>query len=539
MREYLLQLKTQCIELWQRMTRNQKIVISVSAVLLIATLFLMVRSASKPDYGVLFTLKDEQGANQTIEKLKELKIPYQVELTGEGTTILIPSKDIPETRLTLAGGNIPTGGVVGFEDFSNPQFGETETDRRARYLRALQGELTRTIERFNEVDKARVHIVLPEPSLFKDEQKNATAAIMLKLKPYKTLDVSQVQGIVRLAANSVEGLKAENVTVVDDAGNVISEDLGLDQEGASRKLSQSQMEMQEQYQKKLQNSVQTMLEKVVGLGKAVVRVQAELDYDKIKKQATEIKDPVAISRSTKKETTSSTSSGAAPTPGVDSNTNNQLGYVSPDNSSNSETDSKEIIENFETSKYETVTEVAPGQVKKMSVAVVIDKELAGNERQQITDIVKSASGYNQQRGDQISVSGMPFNTEYQDEMNAAIAKAEKQKMLLIYGGLAAVAAIGLGAVAFNVIKKRRQRLLEETAAAAMIEDHRPDDLSEPVPVTDFLAEFEDYKESKKREQGQMSPEEMEKLRIKEEVDKVANENPADVANLLKSWLAEE
>lgn len=536
----MLQLKTQCIELWQRMTRNQKIVISVSAVLLLATLILMVRSASKPDYGVLFTLKDEQGANQAIDKLKELKIPYKVELTGDGTTILIPGKDIPETRLTLAGENIPTGGVVGFEDFSKPQFGETDTDRRARYLRALQGELTRTIERFNEVDKARVHIVLPEPSLFKDEQKNATAAIMLKLKPYKSLDVSQVQGIVRLVANSVEGLKAENVTVVDDTGNVISENLDLDQEGAGRKLSQSQMEMREQYQKKLQNSVQTMLEKVVGIGKAVVRVQAELDFDKIKRQDKEVKNPVTISKSTKKETTNSTSVPAAPVPGVTSNTNNQLGYVSPDgNSTNSETDSKEEIENYETSIYETVTEVAPGQVKKMSVAVVIDKELKANERQQITDIVKSASGYDQTRGDQISVSGMPFNTAYQDEMNAAIAAAEKQKMLLIYGGLAAVAAIVLGAVAFNVIKKRRQRLLEEAAARAMVEGVEPGEITEPVPVTDFLAEFEDYKENKKKEQGQMTPEEMEKLRIKEEVEKVANNNPADVAHLLKSWLAEE
>ncbi|MFZ5639092.1 MAG: flagellar basal-body MS-ring/collar protein FliF [Bacillota bacterium] len=531
MREYLLQLKTQGIELWQRTTRAQKVVISVSAVLLVATLILMVRGASRPDYGALFTQMDEAGAAQAVEKLKEMKIPYKVEITGEGTTILIPSKDIPETRLTMVKENIATGGVVGFEDFNQTKFGETDTDRRARYLRALQGELTRTIERLTEVDKARVHIVLPEPSLFKDEQKNATAAIMLKLKPYKSLDVAQVQGIVKLVSSSVEGLKPENVTVVDDAGNVISEDLGLDQEGAKQKLTTTQLGIQEQYQKKLQNSVQTMLEKVVGMGKAVVRVQADLDFDKIKRSTKEVKDPVIISRSTKKESASSTNSSTAEDLGTDGNT---PGYVSPDSNSTSESESKEEIENYEITTTLTDIEQAPGSVKKMSVAVVIDKELNDKQRQQITDIVKSASGYEQARGDQISVLGMPFNTEYQDEMNAAMAKADKQKMLT-YGGVAAVALLVLGAVAYSVSRKRKQSLAEEAAAF----EGEVVQLGEPVPVKDFLEEYEEYKESKKKEHGQLTPEEMEKLRIKEEVEKVANENPADVANLLKSWLAEE
>ncbi|TLM98338.1 flagellar M-ring protein FliF, partial [bacterium] len=399
-------------------------------------------------YGVLFTQKDEAGANQAIEKLKELKIPYKVEVTADGTTILIPSKDIDETRIKLVGENVVTGGVVGFEDFNQTKFGETDTDRRARYLRALQGELTRTIERLTEVDKARVHIVQPEPSLFKDEQKNATAAIMLKLKPYKTLEVSQVQGIVRLVTNSVEGMKAENVTVVDDTGNVISEDLGLDKESANRKLTATQLELQEQYQKKLQNSVQTMLEKVAGIGKAVVRVQADLDFDKIKKSVKEVGEPVPISKSTEKETTSSTNSSSTADVGTDGNT---PGYVSPDNNSTSEMESKKEIVNYEIPTTLTDTEVAPGSVKKLSVAVVVDKELNGNLLKQYTDLVKGAAGYDEQRGDQISVTGMPFDTSYKDEMDQAMAEADRQR-LLIYGGVAALALLVLGAVAFSVLR---------------------------------------------------------------------------------------
>jgi len=219
MREYLLQLKTQTVELWQRMTMVQRLIIGGSAVLLIGTLILLARGATKPDYGALFTQLDDQSAGQIVEKLKEMKISYQLsgaDTSGAGTTILVPAKDIDQTRIDLANTGLPTGGVVGFESFDATKFGDT--DRRARFLRALQGELTRTIEGMAEVDKARVHIVLPEPSLFIDEQKNATAAVMLKLKPNTTLEEGQVMGLVKLISNSVEGLKPDNVTIVDMTG---------------------------------------------------------------------------------------------------------------------------------------------------------------------------------------------------------------------------------------------------------------------------------------------------------------------------------
>ena len=162
MREYLLQLKTQAIELWQKMTRVQKIVLIGSAALLFGTLVLLARGATKPDYGALFTQLDDQQAGQIVEKLKEKKILYKLSGSGSegGTTISVPSKDITQTRLELAGEGLPTGGVVGFEDFDNTKFGETDTDRRARYLRALQGELTRTIEGMAEVEKAQAKEML-------------------------------------------------------------------------------------------------------------------------------------------------------------------------------------------------------------------------------------------------------------------------------------------------------------------------------------------------------------------------------------------
>lgn len=535
MNDYLLQLKTQVLELWQKMSKMQKIVIIGSAFLLFGTLIVLAKGAAAPDYGPLFTLKDSQEAGQVIEKLKEKKILYQISDSGTtdgGVTILVPTKDIAQTRLEIAAEGMPTGGVVGFENFDKTQFGETDTDRRTRYLRALQGELTRTIEGMAEVETARVHIVMPEPSLFIDEQKNATAAVMLKLKPYKTLEEGQVRGLVKLVTNSVEGLKSENVTIVDMAGNVLSEDIGDDQETKDRKLNITQIELRKSFQKEIQGSVQSMLEKIVGVGKAVVRVQLALDFDKIQQKKQQFGEKVPRSTHKVEETTTSTQSGTAEgTPGTETNI---PGYVTPDQTGMSESTRSESTTNNEIDTFEEVLEKAPGSVKSLSVAVVVDKELSAKTRQDIENVVKAATGFQADRGDQISVAGMPFNTEYQDRLNKEIADAEKQRQMMIFGGLALVALLVIGGILGNIVIKRRRaeqmaKQLEAELAASMAEEFSVN----PVAIGDIDAlltgsevEEEPYEET-------------EEERIKGHVQQMARENPGDVAQLLKSWLAEE
>jgi flagellar M-ring protein FliF len=521
MREYLLQLKTQALELWQKMTRIQKIAIVCSAVVLLGTLILLARGATQPDYGVLFTLKDELSANQAREKLIELKIPYKVELTTEGTTILIPAKDIPETRLALAGENIATGGVVGFESFDNTKFGETDTDRRARYLRALQGELTRTIEGMAEVDKARVHIVLPEPSIFLEEQKNATAAIMLKFKPQKSINQSQAKGLVKLVSNSIEGLKAENVTIVDMAGNILSEDLGDDKESKGQKLTMTQVDLQKQYQKEVQSSVQSMLERVVGMGKAVVRLQLELDFDTIQRKKQEYGDKQVRSEQIAEENSTNSTTSDSGAPGTDTNI---PGYVTTGGQTGNSTAAKsDRVKNYEIDSLEEIRDVAPGSIKRLSVAVVVDKEIDTKTQKQIEDMVKNATGFSNDRGDQISVAGMPFNTQYQDQMKDELAKAEQRQQMLVYGGIAALALLVIGGVAGSIIVKRRRAQMSDGVISKAIPVKKLPIVEEEV--TDILAA--------------MSPEDIERKRLKDQVEKVAKEHPDDIANLLRTWLAEE
>lgn len=528
-----MQLKNQVVELWQKMTRVQKSVIIGSAALLFVILFLLTRSASTPDYGVLFTQMDDQQAGQIVEKLTEMKIDYKINdggAGGEGVTIMVPAKDIPQTRLQLATENLPTGGVVGFESFDQTQFGETETDRRARYLRALQGELTRTIESMAEVDKARVHIVMPEPSLFSEEEKNATAAIMLKLLPNKTLNEEQAKGLVKLVTNSVEGLKPENVTIVDMSGNILTEDLGNDQETSTRKLTISQVELQKQYQKELQNSLQSMLEKIIGVGKAVVRVQLELDFDRIQQKRQEYGDPVVRSKQTTEESSNSSNTTPGGVPGVDSNV---PGYVAEGQTGTSNSQKTESIVNNEINLFEENRDIAPGSVKRLSVAVVVDKQIDTTQQKSIEDVVKGASGFDAQRGDQISVAGMAFNTDYQDEMSRALAAAEKRQQMLIIGGLAILALILAGGVIASIVAKRRKAAELARLQAALDEDY---DL-QPVPVTDLASILNQNHEADETEN--LTPEQQEIMRVREHVEKIAKEQPGDVAHLLRTWLAEE
>jgi flagellar M-ring protein FliF len=367
-----------------------------------------------------------------------------------------------------------------------------------------------------EIDKARVHIVLPEPSLFLDEQKSATAAIMLKLKTNHKLEEGQVKGIVKLVSNSVEGLTAENVTIVDMAGNILSEDIGS--EGNAGRLTVSQVEIQKQYQKDMQTSVQSMLEKILGLGKVVVRVQMELDFDKIQRKITDFGEKVVRSEQVSEETAQNTSTSSAGVPGTDSNI---PGYETGEETGSSESSRTDKVRNYEIDTIEEIKEVAQGSVKRLSVAVVVDKEIDTKLQTEIENLVKSSVGFDGERGDQISLAGIPFNTEYQEEMTRQLAQAEKRQIYM-YAGLAILAFVIIGVVIGVVVRRRR------------LETQIP--LTGEIMARPFTVEDDEDIQIPEKE---FTPEEKEQRKIKERVEKVAREQPDDVAQLIRSWLAQE
>ena len=245
-------------------------------VLTVATLLgfaAMMFWAGRPDYQVLYSDLTMEDSAAIFQRLKESKIPYQ--LSADGKTILIPRENVYEMRLELAAQGLPEQGSAGFELFDDTKLGMTEFLQNVNYQRALQGELARTIGRFDEVESARVHLVMASRSLFVEEQEPATASVILKMRSGKWLGKEQIQGIVHLVSSSISGLRPENVTIVDGNGKMLA---GFPDKSGMAGVTSDQLAFQEKVEKNLETRVKTMLEKALGPERAIVRVSADIDF---------------------------------------------------------------------------------------------------------------------------------------------------------------------------------------------------------------------------------------------------------------------
>lgn len=509
MEERLAKAKEQLKKLWSHTTTWQK-VLFFSIVLLFFVVFgTSLYLTSKPDLQPLFTNLEASEAGAITEKLTEMGILYEVSVDGK--TILVPSKDIPQTRLNIANEGLATGGVVGFELFDETKFGETDTDRRAKFQRALQGELTRTIRQMKEVNDARVHIVIPEPTLFSGEQGEPTASIMLDIAPHRNVNEEQIKGLVRLISSSVEGLKPENVTIIDNNMRSLTEEINFEGgEKSQNKLTANQLEIQSNYQKEMERSAQSMLDKVLGPNKAVVRVSAVLDFDRVERASENYGPNVVRSESIEEEKHigQNTSNPVGGQPGTDANV---PGYQQVDENSSSESEKSSRVRNYEVDKSTEHRFVSPGSVKQMSAAVIVDAEnLLPQQQEAIENAIVTALGMQDQRGDQVAVTAMPFNTSYYDEMKQALAEQQKAEMYKQY------AMVGLGAIVILGI------------LWALLRKKGEDDIvaSDPVKVEALI-------------NLQESLDEQERSRMQKEIEQLTKQSPGDVAKLLKTWLAEE
>ena len=254
---------------------SQRMIILIALAGSIAGLVAVGLWTQQPDMQVLFSNLAPDDAGAIVDKLKDSKVPY--ETSGGGTTILVPSAQVHDLRLELAGQGLPHGGGVGFEIFDRSTLGMSEFVQKLNYRRALQGELARMIAQMPEVERARVHLAMPERRLFATEQDRARASVVLSLRGGQMLAKAQVQGIVHLVSSSVEGLQARDVTVVDGHGQLLSNASNDETAG----LTGSQLEYQRTVEKDIETRIQSMLERIVGTNKAVVRVSSQLDFRKV------------------------------------------------------------------------------------------------------------------------------------------------------------------------------------------------------------------------------------------------------------------
>ncbi|MEE9542178.1 MAG: flagellar basal-body MS-ring/collar protein FliF [Thermodesulfobacteriota bacterium] len=265
------------IEMFSALSAGKKMSLFLLFAASVSALVVLFMWANRPDYQVLFSNLGEEDAAQIIEELQNDKVQYKI---SSGGTISVPREHVYEMRLRLAGAGLTSGGGVGFEIFDRKGFGITEFVQKVNYTRALQGELARTVSGLAEVETARIHIVAPEKRLFAEDGEGARASVVLKLKGGIKLKPGQVQGIVNLVAGSVSGLKAESVTVIDSNGNLLTKVQGDD---STLNMTSNQLEYQRQIEKGFEDRIHDMLAPVVGIGKVIARVSAEIDFKQVQK----------------------------------------------------------------------------------------------------------------------------------------------------------------------------------------------------------------------------------------------------------------
>ena len=239
----------------------------------VAGFILLMTWTGRLEYRSLYSGLAPEDAGEILTYLKAQKIPYRI--SENGTGIQVPHDKVHESRLALASQGLPQGGGVGFEVFDNTKLGMTEFVQNVNYQRALQGELSRTITRIAEVESSRVHIVMPEKSLFIDQEEPATASVVVKLRRGQWLNQEQVKGIVHLVSSSVSRLKPDQVTVVDTTGKMLA---GFSDRSEVTRLSSDQLEYQANVERNLETRIKSMLEKALGRDKAIVRLSASLDF---------------------------------------------------------------------------------------------------------------------------------------------------------------------------------------------------------------------------------------------------------------------
>jgi flagellar M-ring protein FliF len=248
-------------------------------VAIIGASILGISIIQKEEYQPLFSGLSTEDASMIVAKLKEQKIPYK--LGAGGTAVYVPKERVYEVRLMLASQNaLPGGGGVGFELFDRQNYGMTEFLQNVNYKRAIQGELVRTINQMPEVKASRVHIAIPERTVFTERERDVTASVFLKLRPARTISREQVAGIVHLVAGSIEGLKPENVTVIDSSGKILYK--GGDS-NSNIALTSQEYELQKNIERKIEESVQSMLDRFLPASKSVTRVSVELNLRKVEK----------------------------------------------------------------------------------------------------------------------------------------------------------------------------------------------------------------------------------------------------------------
>ncbi|GIW07969.1 MAG: flagellar M-ring protein [Dehalococcoidia bacterium] len=526
----VVRLQQQLLTLWNGLSIAQRLSLAGVAVATVAALAFFLTTATQPSYAVAFTKLSEADAGEIVAKLKELKIPYQ--LADGGTTIKVPSSALHETRLTLAQAGLTKSGQVGFELFDHTNLlGLTDFNQRLNYQRALEGELARTIGTMAAVETARVHIVLPKEELFSAQQKPATASVVLKLKSGQRLDSGTVRAITNLVSGSVEGLKPENVSIVDVNGNVLWDERETTQPLGGR-VAQTNLEAQARFERDVEAKVQTMLDRVLGPGRATARVSADMSWDQVQ-TATETFGPGAPRSQRETNERFQGTSPPAGVPGVTTNVPGAGGGAAA--AGNNSYEKRDVVTNYELSKTVVSTVQAPGTIRRMTVAVFVDNLNDPAAVQAVSQAVANAAGLSAERGDTITVSNISFDRSVQEaERRSLEAAAQQQLYLTAAKGAGIVAACIVALLVVGALFGRRKQptsagvTVTEVAQKQLSAAREHQEQSLAAALDSMRTKIEDHN----------SPLAVRARALEEQVANLARTKPNVLAEIMERWIDE-
>ncbi|HEI7944756.1 TPA: flagellar M-ring protein FliF [Morganella morganii] len=531
-------------------------VAGAAAIAVIVALFLWMRS---PDYRVLLSNLSAKDGGDIVSQLTQMNMPYQ--LADNGSAILVPADKVHELRLKLAQAGLPKGGNTGFELLDKEQFGISQFSEQVNYQRALEGELSRTIESLSPVQTARVHLAIPKPTLFVREQKSPTASVTVGLLPGRALDEGQISAIVHMVSGSVSGLTSSNVIIVDQTGRLLTNN-----DNSQQSVSTSQMRLTQETEARLKQRIEDLLAPLVGRANVQAQVTAQVDYSKVEQTAEEYKpnqqpDSAAVRSRQSSQSQQNSNGGPSGVPGALSNqpvsapsapvetakadTKDNKNASPADNKSNSNINSQsDETTNYEVDRKISHTQRQIGVVDRLSVAVIINwlpqKKEDGTEEMQplppemikeIESLTREAMGYSVSRGDSLSITNSRFTDEGQlTEEPSLFTNPVIIAQALEYGKILLLLLVGW-LLWRKGIRPQWQRYRKAQQAEAEARMFKATQMKTPLVADDVISDDMDEKTRRRLTRQRVSAE-IQSQRIREMADK----DPQVVAMVISQWL---
>lgn len=524
-----------------RTAGGRKIMLMLGAAAVIAIMAAVWLWGQQPSYRVLFANFSDRDGGAIVAELEKMNIPYKY--AEGGGALLVPADRVHDARLKLAAQGLPKGGNVGFELMENQKLGASQFLEQVNFQRAMEGELARSIESLSAVQAARVHLAMPKDSVFVSEQKQPTASVLLNLHPGRVLDAQQVSAIVHLVASSVPELSPKNVTIVDQNGNLLSD---TSKAASANGMDPSQIKYVQDYQQNVAKRIESIISPIVGAENVRAEATADMDFSRSEQAVESYKpnqtpDAMAI----RSQQTSESQNGSASPAGVPGALTNQppAPATAPITVPGQKTPApavpatpatntrKDSTVNYEVDKTIQYVQKAGGGLKRLSVAVVVNyrktvgkdgkvtmKPLSPAEITQITNLVKEAMGYNQERGDTLNVVNSSFASQPPEIIpDVPLWKQPQTIDMALQAGKYMLMAVALLLLYLRMLKPMLKKIAEAPALPAPGHDAH---LHHGGGSGDMMAlpGQRNYQENLARAQ------------------KLASEDPRVVANIVKTWV---